>query len=453
MLSPREAVVTPPFPHIACCIDDSRASEEALARALALRDATGADLTLVHAGPFPLLVDEVDGVQVVRREDLNADARAWLERRGREVPGAATAFLEGLAGPAICEWAGENDVDLLVTGAGHGRLEGLLLGSVSRHVVDHAPCPVLVVRRGSPRRAAPRRAVRVRDVMSARPIVVGDRDADVRQLMELGDVHHVPVVEGGRLVGLWVASDEGPLVMLGPDSVHEMTPGEDAGEAMRALVGGAEAVVVWDSGVPAGVLTRTDLLQVVRSAMSRGVGRRHPRPLVVRLTGAAGCGKTTLLVRTLALLGRLDVGVVQGNAQESGDVGELRGAAALDEPSAHWRAGLSRAVERLAGAQLILVEDRDGPLEPGRGAGEDLQVAVVAAGDLGGVHAESLEETAALVVTQADSQSAEAVADLLHVLCERRPGLHVFVTAAGHDDRGLGAWARWLEGQALRRRG
>lgn len=139
--------MAPPFPSIACCIDDSPASEEALERAVALRDATGADLTLVHAGPFPLLVDEVDGVEVVRREDLNAHARAWIERRGREVPGVRTAFLQGLAGPAICEWAADEGVDLLVTGAGHGRLEGLLLGSISRHVVDHAPCPVLVVRR------------------------------------------------------------------------------------------------------------------------------------------------------------------------------------------------------------------------------------------------------------------------------------------------------------------
>lgn len=141
--------MTPPFRHIACCIDDSVASEEALERALALRDATGARLTLVHAGPFPLLVEDVEGTTVVRREDLNASARAWLARRGEEVPDVETAFLEGLAGPAACEWAARAGVDLLVTGAGHGRLQGLLLGSFSRHVVNHSPCPVLVVRGGA----------------------------------------------------------------------------------------------------------------------------------------------------------------------------------------------------------------------------------------------------------------------------------------------------------------
>lgn len=295
--------------------------------------------------------------------------------------------------------------------------------------------------------------MRVRDVMSSRPIVVGEGASDVRELMEAGGVHHMPVVEGGRLVGLWVATDEGPLVMLEPDRVHETVPEADAAEAMRALAEGAEAVVVWDAGIPAGLVTRTDLMQVVRSAMARGVGRRHPRPVVVRLIGPAGCGKTTLLLRTLALLGRLDVGVVQGNAAAAGEAGELAGARAVDEPSAHWRAGLGRAVERLADAQLILVEDRDGPLEGGRGIGEDLQVAVVPAGAVADLGHEGLEEVAAVVVTRADDDPPEGFAAAADELRARRPGVEVFVTAAGHDDRGLDRWARWLEGQVLRRRG
>lgn len=141
--------MTPPFRHIACCIDDSPASEDALAQTVALRDATGARLTLVHAGPYPLLVEEVEGATVVRREDLNAASREWLVRRGQEVPEAETAFVEGLPAPAVCDWAAGAGVDLLVTGAGRGRLQGLLLGSFSRHLVNHAPCPVLVVRRGT----------------------------------------------------------------------------------------------------------------------------------------------------------------------------------------------------------------------------------------------------------------------------------------------------------------
>jgi nucleotide-binding universal stress UspA family protein len=43
--------------------------------------------------------------------------------------------------------ARERDARAMVVGAhGHSRLERLFLGSTSRHVLEHAPCPVLVVR-------------------------------------------------------------------------------------------------------------------------------------------------------------------------------------------------------------------------------------------------------------------------------------------------------------------
>ena len=294
--------------------------------------------------------------------------------------------------------------------------------------------------------------MRVRDIMSARPIVVGERATDVKRLMEVGHVTHVPVVEGGRLVGIWIATEGGTLLMLGPDQVYETRPGVDATDALEALVNGAEAVLVWDSGVPAGVLTRTDLLSVVRTAVSRGIGRRHPRPTVVRVAGPAQSGKTTLLTRTLALLGRIDVAIIQGNAEAAGEVAMLAGGRALDEPGANRRAGLQRAVDKLADAQLILVEDRDGPHDAMGDIGEDVRVAIVPAADLRSVSAERLQDVEALVVTRADEVPEMDVEDGLRALRHSCPGLHTFAIAAGHDDRGLDAWARWLESQAFRQR-
>lgn len=53
----------------------------------------------------------------------------------------------GDAGPKICEVAAEEEVDLIVLGTHQrGRWSRLWFGSVSDHVVHHAPCPVLVVR-------------------------------------------------------------------------------------------------------------------------------------------------------------------------------------------------------------------------------------------------------------------------------------------------------------------
>lgn len=56
----------------------------------------------------------------------------------------------GDAGPMIV-WVAEHEhPDVIVIGShGHGVLKRLVMGSVSQHVVHHAPCPVLLVRAGS----------------------------------------------------------------------------------------------------------------------------------------------------------------------------------------------------------------------------------------------------------------------------------------------------------------
>ena len=71
-----------------------------------------------------------------------------LVRRAREL-GIPTAFLvwEGQPGEAIVEAAEAEVADLIVLGT-HGRtgIDRSLFGSVSDHVIRHAPCPVVVVR-------------------------------------------------------------------------------------------------------------------------------------------------------------------------------------------------------------------------------------------------------------------------------------------------------------------
>lgn len=68
-------------------------------------------------------------------EALDGDAAEQVERRVvRGHP--AQVLLDAAVG-----------ADLLVVGSrGHGGFTGMLLGSVSQHLVAHAPCPVLVVR-------------------------------------------------------------------------------------------------------------------------------------------------------------------------------------------------------------------------------------------------------------------------------------------------------------------
>jgi nucleotide-binding universal stress UspA family protein len=75
-----------------------------------------------------------------------------LVARGRSI-GVAVDFLvwEGDPGESIIEAAAAEAADLIVVGShGRGTVGRFLIGSVSDHVVRHAPCPVLVVRSGGP---------------------------------------------------------------------------------------------------------------------------------------------------------------------------------------------------------------------------------------------------------------------------------------------------------------
>jgi len=56
--------------------------------------------------------------------------------------------MAGRPGQAIAQIAGEFNADLVVVGTrGKGKLRRTILGSVSDYVVNHAPCPVVTVRK------------------------------------------------------------------------------------------------------------------------------------------------------------------------------------------------------------------------------------------------------------------------------------------------------------------
>jgi|GEM_PF-6388804 len=79
-----------------------------------------------------------------RFQQLVNDVVAGLKARGISAEGVVK---EGNAGKVIIEEAKEWDADLIVVGAhGISGLETLIMGNVARHVVDHAPCSVEVVR-------------------------------------------------------------------------------------------------------------------------------------------------------------------------------------------------------------------------------------------------------------------------------------------------------------------
>lgn len=90
---------------------------------------------------------ELDSVEseLLRHADVTLDdAVRTLQMPGRTVE---RLTVRGRPASAIVEEAGSWKADLLVLGnRGHGPIASMVLGSVSAEVVDHAPCPVLIVR-------------------------------------------------------------------------------------------------------------------------------------------------------------------------------------------------------------------------------------------------------------------------------------------------------------------
>lgn len=140
-------------------VDGSDASDAALTWAVEEAALRGAPLVAVYAWSFipPQPIGD-PGMLALPAGDLAGQlgaeseaARAALEAAVSETlgpdPGVEIEqkLVEGDAGDALV--GASESAELLVVGS-HGRsgLKAALLGSVSRHVVSHAACPVVVVK-------------------------------------------------------------------------------------------------------------------------------------------------------------------------------------------------------------------------------------------------------------------------------------------------------------------
>jgi nucleotide-binding universal stress UspA family protein len=137
------------YDHIACCLDGSDGSRRALEEAVRIAAMAGAHLTVLHAFELPPpRAGLAEGAAWMPGMDQSLEiAQRWLEEEAEAAPGAEAVLLgPGHAPSAVCEWARQNRVDLLVAGANRTLVERILLGSFAGYLARHAPCPVLLVR-------------------------------------------------------------------------------------------------------------------------------------------------------------------------------------------------------------------------------------------------------------------------------------------------------------------
>lgn len=138
-------------------VDDSPCSKAALELVKTIRWPAGTHVNVVSAVPLPAPIytdayvpaaidtwGEVMALQRKQYEELVSRVEKDLGGAGLKT---SAEVLDGDPREAIVDAAKRENVDLIVVGS-HGRtgLDKMLMGSVSSHVVNHAPCSVLVVR-------------------------------------------------------------------------------------------------------------------------------------------------------------------------------------------------------------------------------------------------------------------------------------------------------------------
>ena len=142
--------------HLVIGVDDSPCSAAAIEFVRRMNWPAKSTATIVQSlPPFVMVAPEVSMAMADSLDGVRRHQRAFNEEHARE---CAIALIDGglKAEPSapegdprrvLVDTAREEHADLLVVGS-HGRsaVARLLLGSVASHVVNHAPCSVLVVR-------------------------------------------------------------------------------------------------------------------------------------------------------------------------------------------------------------------------------------------------------------------------------------------------------------------
>lgn len=140
-----------PVKRIVVGVDGSDSSRKALRWAVSEAEVWGAELTAIAAVPMASGAGALAWLPAaIDRDQVLADVRSGLDRSVAEAVAdhpqvvVRRHALDGNAAELMAEFS--TAVDLVVVGSrGRGGFTGLLMGSVSQGVLQHASCPVMVV--------------------------------------------------------------------------------------------------------------------------------------------------------------------------------------------------------------------------------------------------------------------------------------------------------------------
>jgi nucleotide-binding universal stress UspA family protein len=119
------------------------AATEAHRRGLGLQVVTCWSYPMLPWGPYqpPLSGDEF-AAEAQKAAEAEVEKVLGEDRGSLDVE---ISVVEGAASLRLLDW--DNAADMIVVGSrGRGGFAGLLLGSVSEHLAEHARCPVVIIR-------------------------------------------------------------------------------------------------------------------------------------------------------------------------------------------------------------------------------------------------------------------------------------------------------------------
>lgn len=147
------------FQKILVGVDGSESALQAVGVAASLAEAFDGRLVLVHVVQVSAIAEQAlkisatahlsespKGIMERLSQDVLDGARERARKAGLTDKQISTATVDGDQARELIKAAKRKKVDLIVVGSrGRGRLEGLLIGSVSQKVSALSPCPCMIV--------------------------------------------------------------------------------------------------------------------------------------------------------------------------------------------------------------------------------------------------------------------------------------------------------------------
>lgn len=132
-------------------VDGSEPAENAFRYGVGLAEENGATIVLLH------VLDANETYYATNRvmlaggmlDERKETAQRVMDQMKSQVPEGITCktvIAAGVPGETACRTAKEENADLIVVGnSGKGAISSFVMGSVSRYIIHHVHCPVLVV--------------------------------------------------------------------------------------------------------------------------------------------------------------------------------------------------------------------------------------------------------------------------------------------------------------------